>query len=68
MRKDNGYEVSDRIIVKVTPNVEIDNTLLIFKKYICSEILADDMRVEEYLDAETTDLNGIEIKITIQKV
>lgn len=68
MRKDNGYEVNDRINVKITPHVEIDNTLLIFKNYICNEILANEIITDVSVESEPTDLNGIETRITINKV
>ena len=68
MRKDNGYEVNDRITVKITPHQDIDSTLLVFKNYICNEILADDIILEKILEGEITDINGIEVKILINKV
>lgn len=68
MRKDNGYEVNDRISVKITPQIDIDNTLLVFKNYICNEILADSILSEEISEGETTDINNIEVKIKINKV
>ncbi len=68
MRKDNGYEVNDRITVKITPHQDIDSTLLLFKNYICNEILADSIILEELTEGEITDINGIEVKILINKV
>ena len=68
MRKDNGYEVNDRINVIITPHLDIDNTLLVFKNYICTEILANDIKTEKIIEGEITDINGIEVKIQINKV
>ncbi len=68
MRKDNGYEVNDRINVMITPHLEIDNTLLVFKNYICTEILANDIKTENLTVGEITDINGIIVKIKINKV
>ena len=67
MRKDNGYEVNDRINVKITPHNEIDHTLLGFKNYICNEILADTILNEQFDGGEIYDINGIEVKIIINK-
>jgi isoleucyl-tRNA synthetase len=67
IRKDNEYEVNDRIMVKITPHIDINNTLLEFKNYICNEILADDISNEPFEDGEVYDINGIEIKIAINK-
>jgi len=68
MRKDNGYEVNDRITVVITPQIDIVNTLVKFKNYICNEILADSLLAEEIIEGETTDINNIEVKIKINKV
>jgi hypothetical protein len=41
---------------------------LVFKNYICNEILADSIFSEEISGGETTDINNIEVKIKINKV
>ena len=68
MRKDNGYEVNDRINVKITPHPDIDDTLMGFKNYICNEILADAITTEQIADGDSTDINGIKVKIKLNKV
>lgn len=65
MRKDRGFEVNDRINVKISPHIDIVNTLLVFKNYICSEILAADLSAEEHSGGELNDINGIECFIKI---
>lgn len=67
MRKDRGFEVNDRINVKISPHIDIVNTLLVFKNYICSEILAADLSAEEHSGGELNDINGIECFIKIDK-
>ncbi len=68
MRKDNEYEVNDRIIVKITPHVDVNSSIIQFKNYICNEILADDLITEDIIDGELTDINGTEVTIKINKV
>lgn len=68
MRKDAGLEVNDRINVVISPQTEIDNTLLTFRNYICNEILAEVVSTGESNTGERVDINGIEVNITIKKV
>lgn len=41
LRKDKGFEVTDRILLTVVKNLHTDNAFLSFKDYICSETLSD---------------------------
>ena len=41
IRKDSGFELTDRIIVKVGENDGLQSSINEFKNYICAEILAD---------------------------
>lgn len=68
LRKDSGFEVNDRINVTITPHPELDSALLTFKNYICNEILALSIETGEIKDVESIDINGIEVKIRINKV
>jgi isoleucyl-tRNA synthetase len=41
IRKDSGFDLTDRILVKVTEHNELNQSIAQFKTYICAEILAD---------------------------
>lgn len=57
IRKDSGFEVTDRINVVVEANNGINESLAKYKYYICAEILADKLEI-------TTNVNGgIEIEV-----
>ncbi len=47
IRKENEFQLTDRISVKVKPNKEFDEVLLSFKSYICGEILADEIETSK---------------------
>jgi isoleucyl-tRNA synthetase len=71
LRKTNGFEVTDRINVKVNLKGSsiiaeaISNNL----SYICAEILADSVALDdEMVDGEKTVVDEIEILITISKI
>jgi isoleucyl-tRNA synthetase len=57
IRKDNGFEVTDRIEVQVAAANGIKESLAKYNKYICAEILADKLEVLPDLDG------GVEIEI-----
>ncbi|MBD0351916.1 MAG: class I tRNA ligase family protein, partial [Flavisolibacter sp.] len=57
IRKDSGFEVTDRIDVKVAANNGIKDSLAKFINYICAEILADKLELMSQLDG------GAEIKV-----
>ncbi|MCH5688970.1 DUF5915 domain-containing protein [Niabella sp. W65] len=58
MRKDQGFELTDKISVVIDTNETLKNSLTVFKDYICAEILAENL----YFQAITDD-NGIEIDV-----
>ena len=57
IRKDSGFEVTDRVDVKVAANNGIGQSLAKYNDYICAEILADKLELTTQIDG------GIEIEI-----
>jgi isoleucyl-tRNA synthetase len=68
IRKDNGYELTDRIMVQVTENDQLKNSIARFNSYICAEILADELELVPAL-ANGTDIevNDIPLKVFVSK-
>ncbi|MGG9961649.1 isoleucine--tRNA ligase [Ferruginibacter sp. SUN106] len=64
IRKDSGFNLTDRIIVKVSANEGLVASFSEYKSYICAEILADSL---EFLP-EINDGNAIEINESIVNV
>ncbi|MGZ3837703.1 MAG: isoleucine--tRNA ligase [Flavisolibacter sp.] len=64
IRKDSGFDVTDRIEVKVAANNGISQSLAKFNDYICAEILAD--RLE--LTSQINDGTEIEVNDNLLKV
>lgn len=54
IRKDSGLEITDRIIVTITPNEQVANAVESYGDYIKTQVLADDIVL--------ADNNGIEIE------
>ena len=57
IRKDSGFELTDRITVKVLENADLQPSLIQYKTYICAEILADSLAFEPVLN------DGLEIEV-----
>ncbi|GAB2836307.1 isoleucine--tRNA ligase [Ferruginibacter profundus] len=64
IRKESGFNLTDRIIVKVSANEGLQASFSEYKSYICAEILADSL---EFLP-EINDGNAIEINESIVNV
>ncbi len=68
IRKDSGFALTDRIIVQVQENAEIQNSLIRYKDYICAEILADSLAFMTVLNGGTeVDVNNVILKVNVLK-
>lgn len=71
-RKDNGFEVTDKIFVKIQQNVHLDNAIQTNLSYICNETLIEDLQLVTNLDSTKASVLEIDelIKtlITIDKL
>ncbi|HVX50284.1 MAG TPA: isoleucine--tRNA ligase [Chitinophagaceae bacterium] len=68
IRKESGFELTDRIFVDVLDNSPAKNSLIQFKNYICAEILADSLNwVPEMQDGTEIEVNGTLLKVSVNK-
>jgi isoleucyl-tRNA synthetase len=68
IRKDNGYDLTDRILVKVADVPALKDSLTIFNEYICTEILADSLElVKEPANGTEIEVNDILLKVFVTK-
>jgi isoleucyl-tRNA synthetase len=68
IRKDSGFELTDRIQVKVAATNGLKNSLAQFNDYICAEILADKLElVPEIEDGTEIEINDISLKVIVLK-
>jgi isoleucyl-tRNA synthetase len=71
IRKDRGFEVTDKITLTLQKNDLIETAVVNFNNYICSETLADSLTVSDKLpeNSETHELTDeISITIIVEKV
>ena len=68
IRKDNGYDLTDRILVKVADVPALKDSLTVFNEYICTEILADSIElVKEPSNGTEIEVNDILLKVFVTK-
>jgi isoleucyl-tRNA synthetase len=68
IRKDNGFDLTDRIEVKVTVANGLKESLAQFKDYICAEILADELEfVPDLIEGIAIDINDVSLNVIVLK-
>lgn len=69
LRKDNDFEVTDKILVKLLISEEFNPAIEKFKNYICTELLATDIVLVKDLEGATPiEVNEIKLKVALLKV
>ena len=68
IRKDNDFDLTDRIRVRVSGGDGLKESLAQFKDYICAEILADELDfVPQLKDGTTIDINDNSLNVIVLK-
>ncbi len=68
LRKDSGFEVTDRININIMENDRLVNSINEYKNYICAEILADSILfVPEIQNGTEIEVNDISLKVSVIK-
>ena len=68
IRKDNGYELTDRILVKLSENTALKPSITEYNTYICAEILADKLEwLPDITNGIDIEVNDIPLKILVTK-
>jgi isoleucyl-tRNA synthetase len=66
MRKDQGFEVTDRIFVEIKASSKVEACFNNHKDHICHEILARTFTFVNDLEGTSLDLNGEEVVISLR--
>ena len=70
LRKNSGFEVTDRIVISIEKNEKIETAVERFNSYICAETLANSIQIvdklegDDVLEDELTDKVVVRMKIT----
>lgn len=68
IRKDKGFELTDRVLVDILDNTALKSSINTFKNYICAEILADNLNwVPGMSDGTEIEVNDNLLKVSVNK-
>lgn len=68
IRKESGFELTDRILVTLKENAALEPSLIEYKEYICREILADKLEfVSEIEDGSQIEVNEFTLILNVTK-
>jgi isoleucyl-tRNA synthetase len=68
IRKDSGFDLTDRIAVTVNENAELQSSLIQFKDYICGEILSDSLEfVPKISNGTQIEVNDVSLTVNVLK-
>jgi isoleucyl-tRNA synthetase len=68
IRKDSNFEVTDRINVTITDHEVVKKSIGQFKEFICNEVLADGIVLGENGGEETELVEGVGVRILVERV
>ena len=68
IRKENGYELTERISITINENELLQPSLIEFKDYICGELLASSLEfVPQLTDGTTIEVNEATLIVNVKK-
>jgi len=68
IRKESGFELTDRINLSIAQNADMRNSINEYKNYICAEILADNIDfADEIKDGIEIEVNDIKLLVSVKK-
>ena len=69
VRKSKDFNITDRIVVKITPDEHVNDAVAQFKDYIAKQVLAVAIELApvEGIDVIALDMDDYELKITVDK-
>ncbi|MFV0536167.1 MAG: isoleucine--tRNA ligase [Dysgonomonas sp.] len=68
IRKSSGFEITDRISIKISENEQVRDSISDYKEYIASQVLADNIELSEVIDGQDVDMDGYILRMSVEKV
>lgn len=68
IRKSSGFEITDRISIKISENEQVRDAISDYKEYIASQVLADNIELSEVVDGQDVDMDGYILRMSVEKV
>jgi len=68
IRKDSGFNLTDRIMITISENAELQPAIIEYKDYICAEILADSLAFLPVVsDGIEIEVNDVQLHVNVLK-
>lgn len=68
IRKSNGFEITDRIVIKISKLEQITGAISEYYDYIASQVLADSIELVDKLEGQEIDMEEFVLKLSVDKV
>ncbi|MBQ0114466.1 MAG: isoleucine--tRNA ligase [Bacteroidales bacterium] len=68
IRKNKGFDITDRVVVTIAPDERINDAVVQFKDYIASQVLAVDVILAEVENDDIVDAEKDELKVRISVI
>ena len=68
IRKSSGFEITDRIAVTISSDENSDAAIEEHKAYICNQVLADSLIIEEPYEGIVLDFDGFTLAAIVEKI
>jgi isoleucyl-tRNA synthetase len=68
MRKDSGFEVMDHIVLSISGNDKIAEIVNKNKSQICTDVLADEIKIGSATNSKEWDINGEKVTLAVTKI
>ena len=69
IRKESGFDITDRIAVSLSRNTLSDAAVEQFREYICNQVLADSLVVCDNVEGEDfIELDGVNVGVAVKKI
>ena len=67
MRKESDFELTDRIVLSLQSDPQLQEAVETFYDYICSEVLATDIQWVDQMNSEVVEFDGVQTRIQIER-
>lgn len=67
IRKSSGFDITDRISVKISKEDQIKDAILEYNDYIASQVLADLIELSDDVEGQDIDMDDFVLKVSIEK-
>ncbi len=68
IRKSSGFDITDRILIKISDKEQIQEAVAEYNGYITSQVLADSIELTDVTDGQEIDMDDYILQVSVEKV